>query len=50
MADYLLAQNSVLGSMLIDANTVGDVVTVLRPEEFTDPTGSCICPMKKSTQ
>lgn len=39
MADYLLAQNSVLGSMLIDANTVGDVVTVLRPEDFTDPTG-----------
>ena len=25
--------------MLIDANTVGDVVTTLRPEDFTDPTG-----------
>ena len=39
MPDYLLAQSSVLGAMLIDANTVGDVVTALRPEDFTDPTG-----------
>lgn len=39
MPDYLLAQSSVLGAMLIDANTVGDVVTVLRLEDFTDPTG-----------
>lgn len=39
MADYLLAQSSVLGSMLIDADTVGDVVTALRPEDFTEETG-----------
>lgn len=39
MPDYLLAQSSVLGSMLLDENTVGDTVTALRPEDFTDPTG-----------
>lgn len=39
MDDYLLAQSSVLGSMLIDPGTVGDVVTALRPEDFTEPTG-----------
>jgi len=39
MADYLLAQSSVLGSMLIDPGTVGDVVTALRPEDFTEETG-----------
>lgn len=39
MADYLLAQSSVLGSMLIDPNTVGDVMTTLQPEDFTEPMG-----------
>lgn len=39
MSDYLLAQISVLGSMLIDPATVGDVVTVLRPEDFTASMG-----------
>lgn len=39
MADYLLAQSSVLGSMLTDPETVGDVVTMLRPEDFTEETG-----------
>lgn len=39
MADYLLAQSSVLGSMLIDPETVGDVVTTLRPEDFTEDIG-----------
>lgn len=36
MADYLLAQTSVLGSMLIDPETVGDVVTTLHPEDFAE--------------
>lgn len=36
MADYLLAQSSVLGSMLIDPGTVGDVVTTLHPEDFDE--------------
>lgn len=39
MADYLLAQSSLLGSMLIDPKTVGDVVTALKPEDFTEDTG-----------
>lgn len=39
MADYLLAQVSVLGSMLMVPETVGDVVTTLRPEDFTEETG-----------
>lgn len=39
MADYILAQSSVLGSMLGDPKTVGDVVTTLRPEDFTEETG-----------
>lgn len=39
MADYLLAQTSVLGSMLIDPETVGDVVTTLRPEDFAEGMG-----------
>lgn len=36
MADYLLAQRSVLGSMIFSPDTVGDVVTTLRPEDFSD--------------
>ena len=32
MADYLLAQSSVLGSMLISPQIVGDVMTNLQPE------------------
>lgn len=39
MADYILAQSSVLGSMLIDPDVVGDVVTALRPEDFSEETG-----------
>lgn len=39
MADYLLAQTSVLGSMLISQEIVGDVVTSLTPEDFTEPVG-----------
>lgn len=39
MADYLLAQTSVLGSMLISPEIVGDVVTTLTPEDFTEPVG-----------
>lgn len=34
MADYLLAQSSVLGSMLISPQIVGDVMTNLQPEDF----------------
>lgn len=36
MDDYLLAINSVLGSMLIDPEIVGDIVTTLRPEDFPE--------------
>lgn len=36
MADYLLAQRSVLGSMIFSPEIVGDVVTTLRPEDFSD--------------
>ena len=39
MADYLLAQSSVLGSMLISPQIVGDVMTNLQPEDFTEPMG-----------
>lgn len=39
MPDYSLAQCSVLGSMLIDPRTVGDVMTDLRPEDFSDGIG-----------
>lgn len=38
MADYLLLQRSVLGCVLIDQDTAGDVVTTLRPEDFSDET------------
>ncbi len=36
MSDYVLAQTGVLGSMLISPACVGEVLTVLRPEDFTD--------------
>ena len=36
MADYLQAQRSVLGSMIFDPEIVGDVVTTLQPEDFSD--------------
>lgn len=39
MADYILAQSSVLGSMLISPDTVGDVVTALKPDDFNEGTG-----------
>lgn len=39
MADYLLAQSSVLGSMMISPQIVGDVMTNLQPEDFTEPMG-----------
>lgn len=39
MSDYLLAQSSVLGSMLISPAVVGDVMLELRPEDFTEPMG-----------
>lgn len=39
MQDYSLAQYSILGSMLIDPRTVGDVMTVLRPEDFSEGIG-----------
>ena len=39
MVDYSLAQLSVLGSMLIDAKIVGDVVTRMSPNDFMDPVG-----------
>lgn len=39
MADYLLAQSSVLGSMIIDSRCVGDVIHQLRPEDFTEDMG-----------
>lgn len=42
MEDYLLAQTSVLGAMLISPQIVGDVVTTLSPEDFTDPVGQQI--------
>lgn len=48
MADYLLAQVSVLGSMLIDPETVGDVVTELSPEDFTEDLGrSVFCSIRE---
>lgn len=39
MQDYSLAQYSVLGSMIIDPHTVGDVMTALRPEDFSEGIG-----------
>ena len=42
MADYLLAQSSVLGSMLISPEIVGDVMAVLRPEDFTEELGRAV--------
>lgn len=42
MADYLLAQSSVLGSMLISPKIVGDVMAVLRPEDFTEDLGRAV--------
>lgn len=42
MADWKLAQSSVLGSMLIDARCIGDVMTALRPEDFTEAIGRTI--------
>lgn len=39
MADYLLAQASVLGSMLISPEIVGEVLTSLSPEDFSEPLG-----------
>ena len=39
MEDYLLAQASVLGSMLIDPRCVGEVLAALEPEDFTEDLG-----------
>lgn len=39
MADYLLAQSSVLGSMILDPRCIGDVIPKVRPEDFTEETG-----------
>lgn len=36
MADYLQAQTSVLGSMLIDERIIGDVVTGMQPDDFPE--------------
>lgn len=38
MADYLMLQRSVLGCVLLDQDTAGDMVTTLRPEDFSDET------------
>ena len=34
----LEAQRSVIGSMLLDERCVGEVMTLLCPDDFTDPT------------
>lgn len=39
MGDYLLAQASVLGSMLISPEIVGDVLVTLQPDDFTEEIG-----------
>ena len=36
-ADYLTAQSGVIGSMLISPEIIGEVVTALRPADFSGP-------------
>lgn len=39
MTDYLLAQSSVLGAMLISPEITGEVLTLLKPEDFDEGLG-----------